>query len=178
MASWAIKIFASDWHSKHVLNHAGSNESEIAQNEQNLVNSARRKLLDQSSNLAAAPFSGAPTTEISSVPSTLSSGAFPAVPDAKKSQNQSPPPLHLPSASPHASDGNQQHSANGASGNLWLYIIIIAVVAVVVLVIVVIVILCIWRKRTAKVISPWKTGISGQLQKAFITGNNSSKALD
>ncbi|KAK2438259.1 putative inactive receptor protein kinase [Trifolium repens] len=30
--------------------------------------------------------------------------------------------------------------------------------------------LCIYRKRAAKVIKPWKTGISGQLQKAFVTG--------
>ncbi|CAL0301317.1 unnamed protein product [Lupinus luteus] len=142
-----------------------SSEPEIAQNEENLVNSAHRRLLDQSSNLAAAPYSGGSTIVISSIPTSLSSGAFQAVPDAKKEQNQS-----LPSsdASHHLPNGNQQHSPNHFSGNFWMYIIIIAVAAV--LVIVIIVILCIWRKKAVKVISPWKTGISGQLQKAFITG--------
>ena len=143
----------------------------------NVVNSARRQLLDQSNNLAAAPYSGGANIGISTAPVTLSSGGFPAVPDAKKKQNQSPPPLQSPSNSPHhaSSNGNhpsQQHSANGASGKLWKYIIIIAFV--VGLVIIIIVILCIWRKRAAKVIKPWRTGISGQLQKAFITGNNSN----
>ncbi|XP_061342750.1 protein MALE DISCOVERER 2-like [Gastrolobium bilobum] len=171
--AFALPLFNLGTHAPHDLEEnccdllPSSNEPEIAQNAPNLVNSARRKLLDQSSNLAAAPYSG-PTIEFSSVPTTLSSGAFPAVPDANKKQNQSPPPPPSPS---HASDGNQasqQHSANSDSGKLWRYIIIIAVVTV--LVIVIIVLLCIWRKRAAKVISPWRTGISGQLQKAFITG--------
>lgn len=125
-------------------------------------------MFDQSSNLAAAPFSGGPTIEISSVPITQSSGAFPAVPDTNKKQNQSPAPLPSPSVSPHVNQASQQNSPNGASGKLWKYIIIIAGVAV--LVIVFVIMLCIWRKRAAKVIKPWKTGISGQLQKAFITG--------
>ncbi|XP_027339110.1 protein MALE DISCOVERER 2-like [Abrus precatorius] len=162
--------------SGHEENHydllPSSNEPKIAKNAQNLVNSSRRRLLEQSSNLAAAPFTGGPTIEFSTVPTTLSSGALPAVPDANKKQNQPPAPDHSPPESPHdASDAKQtsQHpSSNGASGRLWKYIIIIVVVVVVVIVI--IILLCIWRKRAAKVITPWKTGISGQLQKAFITG--------
>lgn len=146
----------------------GSDELDIAQNVLNLVNSARRKLLDQSNNLAAAPFSGGPTIEISTIPYTQSSGAFPAVPDANKKQNQSPAPLPPPSDSPHVNQASQQNSANGASEILWKYIII--TVGVAFLVIVILIVLCIWRKRAAKVIKPWKTGISGQLQKAFITG--------
>jgi hypothetical protein len=42
---------------------------------------------------------------------------------------------------------------------------------VVFLVLFIVLVLCIYRKRAAKVIKPWKTGISGQLQKAFVTGN-------
>ncbi|XP_019439615.1 PREDICTED: protein MALE DISCOVERER 1-like isoform X2 [Lupinus angustifolius] len=141
-----------------------SNESEIAQHEENLFNSAHRRLLDQSSNLAAAPYTGGLIIELSSVPTILSSGAFPALPYAKIEQNQSPPPL----ASHYNSHRNQQHSANDDFENLWKYIFIIIVVAV--LVIAIIVILCVWQKKAAKVISPWKSGISGQLQKAFITG--------
>ncbi|RZC12682.1 protein MALE DISCOVERER 2-like [Glycine soja] len=146
----------------------GHDESEFGQNVPNIINSVRRKLFDQSSNLAAAPFSGGPTIEISSVPITQSSGAFPAVPDTNKKQNQSPAPLPSSSNSPPVNQASQQNSPNGASGKLWKYIIIIAGVAV--LVIVFVIMLCIWRKRAAKVIKPWKTGISGQLQKAFITG--------
>lgn len=121
-------------------------------------------MLDESSNLAAAPFNG-PTIQISSIPITQSSGAFPAYPDTNKNQNHSPAQLPSPSTD----QPSQPTSANVASGKLWEYIIIIAGVAV--LVIIIFIMLCIWRKRAAKVIKPWKTGISGQLQKAFITGN-------
>eukprot|EP00256_Glycine_max_P055780 XP_014623054.1 protein MALE DISCOVERER 2 [Glycine max] len=149
-----------------------SNVPEIAQNVPELVNSARRMLLQSSgNNLAAASFSGEPTIEISFVPTTFSSGAFPAIPDVNKKQNQTPTPSHSPFDSPHiVSDENQtsqQDETNGASRNLWKYII---VVVVVVLVIVIIILLYVSRKRAAKVIGPWKTGLSGQLQKAFITG--------
>ncbi|TKY60043.1 LRR receptor serine/threonine-protein kinase MRH1 [Spatholobus suberectus] len=153
---------------KYCDNLTSTDESEIGQNVSNLVNSARRKLLDESSNLAAAPFSGGPTIQISSVPITQSSGAFPAVPVANKKQNQSLAPLPSTSDSPHVNQTSQQNSSNGASGKLWKYIIIISGIAV--LVIVVVIMLCIWQKRAAKAIKPWKTGISGQLQKAFITG--------
>ncbi|XP_014523459.1 protein MALE DISCOVERER 2 isoform X2 [Vigna radiata var. radiata] len=146
----------------------GSDDSEIDQNLENVVNSARRKLLDQSSNLAAAPFSGGPTIQISYIPITQSSGAFPAFPEANKQQNQSPAQLPSTSNLTPTNQTNQPNSANVASGKLWEFITIIAGVAV--LVIIVLIMLCIWRKRAAKVIKPWKTGISGQLQKAFITG--------
>lgn len=165
---WKIDIYDFTWLSKYTLYHVDSHESETDDNVSNLVNSARRKLLDQSSNLAAAPFSG-PAIQISSIPFTQSSGAFPAVPHNNKKQYQSPAPLPSPSNSPHMNQTNQQNSANGASGKLWKDIITIA--GVTVLVIVLLIMLCIWRKRAAKVIKPWKTGISGQLQKAFITGN-------
>ncbi|XP_057419432.1 protein MALE DISCOVERER 2-like isoform X2 [Lotus japonicus] len=150
-------------------NLPSSEKSEIVPNISNLVNSARRKLLDQSSNLAAAPYTGGPAVPISAVPVTLSSGAFPAVPDASKKQIESPASLPPPSHSPHDTfnQRSQQNSANGAPGELWKYIIIIS--GVLLLIIVIVVILCVWRKR-AKVIKPWKTGISGQLQKAFVTG--------
>lgn len=171
-AVWEIEKYAFNWLSKHPLNLVGSEKSEIVPNISNLVNSARRKLLDQSSNLAAAPYTGGPAVPISAVPVTLSSGAFPAVPNANKKKNQPPAPLHSP---PHDASASHQHSTNGASKNLWKYIIIIIVVAV--LVAVIIILLCIWRKRAAKIISPWKTGISGQLQKAFITGNSSNKPI-
>lgn len=160
--------------------YLGSQDPKIAQGIPDLVNSARRRLLDQSSNLAAAPVNAGPTKPIISLPITLSSGAFPAVPAAKK-QNQSPtPPLSgagsppdtsnqgQPSQSSAGAQTSQEHSAKGASSNLWTYIIIAFAV---VLVFVAMVIFILWRKRAAKAICPFKTGISGQLQKAFVTGN-------
>lgn len=165
---WETDIYAFNWLSRNTFCHVGSDDSEIDQNLENVVNSARRKLLDQSSNLAAAPFSGGPTIQISYIPITQSSGAFPAFPEANKQQNQSPAQLPSTSNLTPTNQTNQPNSANVASGKLWEFITIIAGVAV--LVIIVLIMLCIWRKRAAKVIKPWKTGISGQLQKAFITG--------
>ncbi|KAK7412458.1 hypothetical protein VNO78_03922 [Psophocarpus tetragonolobus] len=150
----------------------GFNVPKITHNAPRLVHFARRKLLQTSgNNLAAAPFSGGPTIEFSSVPVIQSSGAAPAVPDANKKQNQSSSPLLSPSNSPPvASKENEinQHPKNGASTKLWKCTIIFFVL--VVLAIVILILLYISRKRAAKVIRPWTTGISGQLQKAFITG--------
>ncbi|RHN72100.1 putative protein kinase RLK-Pelle-LRR-VI-2 family [Medicago truncatula] len=133
----------------------------------NLINYARRKLLDQSNNLPAAPYSGGPKTDFSNLPISISSGSFPAVPDANKKQNQSHTPL--PSASDPSHDGKQASQDHPKTfGNYWKYIVII--IAVFVMVILIIVLLCFWKKPAAKIIKPWNTGISGQLQKAFITG--------
>ena len=162
---------------KDSLYYVGSSETEVVENILNLVKSAGWRLLDWSSNLAAAPITGGPPIQIISLPTTLSCGAFSAVPNDKK-QNQSPAPVPDPShdtskqgQSSNASSGkeiDQQSSANSASANLWTYIIVIAVVAV--LVIILLALFFLWQRKGVKAISPFKTGISGQLQKAFITG--------
>ncbi|KAF7803313.1 protein MALE DISCOVERER 2-like [Senna tora] len=147
------------------------NDSGIAQNV--LVNFERRNLLDESSNLAAAPVSVAPTQQIISLPTTISSGSFPAVSTAHNNQNQSASPLPAPASngneanrrSPPADDASGTETGNGIA---WKYIII--VLGVLVLIIVLVIIFCLWNKRAVKAIRPWKTGLSGQLQKAFITG--------
>jgi len=153
------------------LHHVGSNEAEIEMNMPNLINYARRKLLDQSINLAAAPYSGGPKTDFSNLPISISSGSFPAVPDANKKQNQSHTPLPTPSDPSH--DGKQaSQEQHKTFGNFWKYLVII--ITVVMLVTVIIVLLCFWKKPAAKIIKPWNTGISGQLQKAFVTGISSN----
>ncbi|KAK7247172.1 hypothetical protein RIF29_42049 [Crotalaria pallida] len=164
------KASLDDFEEKYWGDLRSSEEQEIGQNVSNLVNYSHRRLLDQSSNLAAVPYSGGDTIPISSLPTTLSSGSFSAVPDVIKKQNHSPAPPTSPSDPPHDTPDqtSQQHSASGASGKWWKYLVIILVVAV--LVIAIIIMLFIWRKRAAKVIKPWATGLSGQLQKAFITG--------
>ncbi|XP_030548398.1 protein MALE DISCOVERER 2 isoform X1 [Rhodamnia argentea] len=155
-------------------------EPEMVLNTQNGF-SSRRKLLEQSSNLAAIPVDvGSLPSEITTVPITRSSGSFPAVPDGKKKQSAAPlaPPPSL--ASPHSQNSsepntkssqttNTDSSPSGLSGAARRYIIII-VPSVAVLLIIFAFMLIFCRKRGVASIGPWKTGLSGQLQKAFITG--------
>lgn len=155
-------------------------EPEMVQHAQNGF-SSRRKLLGQSSNLAAAPVDvGSLPSDITTVPITRSSGSFPAVPDGKKKQSAAPPapvPL-LPSPPPQNSSvpndmssqaTNTDSPPSGLSEEARRYIIII-VPSVAVLLIIVVSMFIFCRKRGVATIGPWKTGLSGQLQKAFITG--------
>lgn len=52
---------------------------------------------------------------------------------------------------------------------MWKYIIMGVSVSVLLIVLIVMLFMC--RNQAVKTIGPWKTGLSGQLQKAFITGN-------
>lgn len=165
----------------------GSSEPHMVHIAQKLVNFARRRLLEQSSNLAAAPASdgSSPSGPIIALPTMRSSGAFPAVPNEKKKKPPPPPPpAPQPSpAHPNSSNSNrrpvqspgsprntdnQKPSNSGTSGNTWKYIIITAGVAV--FLILATAIFCMFRSQAVATIGPWKTGLSGQLQKAFITG--------
>ncbi|XP_052183464.1 protein MALE DISCOVERER 2-like [Diospyros lotus] len=154
----------------------GGHEMHINQRVQNLANMDRRRLLQQSSNLAAAPASdGSPPIQMVSVPITRSSGSFPAVPNAKKGQLHPPVPSPAMSSSEHNhnSDGQLLGSTNkptgysGNSGNVWKYL---AISGIVLLLVVAIVMFFMCRNRAVTTIGPWKTGLSGQLQKAFVTG--------
>uniref|UniRef100_A0A5B6ZHF5 Putative LRR receptor-like serine/threonine-protein kinase MRH1 n=1 Tax=Davidia involucrata TaxID=16924 RepID=A0A5B6ZHF5_DAVIN len=154
-------------------------EPHIVQNVQNLINIVRRRLLQQSSNLAAAPASGGSAPEkIIDHLTTRSSGSFPAVPNGKKGQSQAPapsPPLHQTqnTSSPdgHSSGSVKkptEPSSGGISGNKQKYIIVSS--SVVLLLVVAAAMLFMCRSQAVSTIGPWKTGLSGQLQKAFITG--------
>ncbi|GLT80107.1 hypothetical protein SLA2020_515640 [Shorea laevis] len=149
----------------------GSSGQHMVQNVRNIVHIVRRRLLEQTQNLPAVPAEGESTADqIIALPITRSSGSFPAVP--KETNTESPPTPHDPPVQGTTSGQSPQTSAGASQqpstpGNLWKYLIIIPCVAVL-LIFLIIIILC--RKQAAKAISPWKTGISGQLQKAFITG--------
>ncbi|XWS12506.1 hypothetical protein CRYUN_Cryun37aG0095100 [Craigia yunnanensis] len=156
----------------------GSSEQQMAHNIRNLVPFARRRLLEQSKNLPAAPAAVVSSTEqIISLPTTRSSGTFPAVPKGTKKQSHAPPPLvdpPLPGTNSKPADQSSQTSnaeptaqQPSVSGDIWKYLISIPCV-VILLAVVATAIMC--RKRAAKSIRPWKTGLSGQLQKAFVTG--------
>ncbi|XP_059440357.1 protein MALE DISCOVERER 2-like isoform X2 [Corylus avellana] len=155
----------------------GASEPHKVHIAQKLVKFARRRLLEHPSNLAAeSAGGGSHSGEIIALPTTRSSGAFPAVPNKKKKEpppsappdSNSSKPDGLPIQSPDGAPNNQQHSSGGTSGNMWKYII--AVAGVVVLLIVSAAVFCVIRSQAVTSIGPWKTGLSGQLQKAFLTG--------
>lgn len=156
---------------KDYADATGSSAQHMVQNARNIVRIVRRRLLEQNQNLAAAPASGGSADDqIIAQPITRGSGSFPAVPKDKQSPPQSPPKSPTSDAPPSQGNTSDQSSGNekaaSSSGNLWKYLIIIPC-AVFLIAILVMIFVC--RKR-GKVIGPWKTGISGQLQKAFVTG--------
>ncbi|KAJ8761481.1 hypothetical protein K2173_001614 [Erythroxylum novogranatense] len=163
---------------KHFLNGFGDSSCDkplsssvpyLVQNVE-IVKFARRRLFDQSINLAAAPASsGLASQQIIALPTTRSSGSFPAVPNAKKKPLSPPadsPPKETNSSSVAVRTGTKPPSAS--SGNTWIYFLIIPIVAV--LLIVFAGLVFVFRKRVATTIGPWKTGLSGQLQRRFVTG--------
>lgn len=146
------------------------------------ANVERRKLAEQSSNLAAAPANGGkPLGPVHPVASSRSSGSFRAVPST---EGAPPPPFTTPSRTPpeHHPPPNPGGHSNGAfkqpiasqsppggkSGSTWKYIGI-GIGAFLVAIFVFLILIC--KSKAAQTIRPWKTGLSGQLQKAFITGS-------
>ncbi|KAG9159446.1 hypothetical protein Leryth_010997 [Lithospermum erythrorhizon] len=156
--------YGKDSMHSHFDNLICSTEPHIIQPAQTMVNSARRRLAEQSSNLAATPVNGG---YIFSLPSSRSSGAFPAVsmelsgPESPALQ-PSPPPQGFRNAS------SALPSIGGKSDFRWKYTVGITIGVFLLLFPVLALIIC--RSRAAKAIGPWKTGLSGQLQKAFVTG--------
>lgn len=121
----------------------------------------RRILIEQSSNLVAiSPNAGTPVQlePIGAIPSR-SSGSFPAVPNAKKLPPAPAPALSPPSAT---------QPTGGKSGHSLKFIVGLSILILLLIVATAMLIIC--RSRAAKTIGPWKTGLSGQLQKAFVTG--------
>ncbi|KAH0985824.1 hypothetical protein GBA52_013001 [Prunus armeniaca] len=133
---------------------------------------ARRRLLAQASNLPAAPVIGTvPSGQIIALPTTRSSGSFPAVPKDKKKNSPAPAPAPQPPSLDPPSHENSKpsgQSSQKSNGNIWKYIIISFSVLILLIVLIAMVFMC--RSQAVKTIGPWKTGLSGQLQKAFITG--------
>ncbi|KAA3478509.1 protein MALE DISCOVERER 2-like [Gossypium australe] len=156
----------------------GSFEKQMACNARNLVVPLeRRGLLGSSKNLPAVPATAVPSTEqIIALPTTRSSGSFPAVPketgtksepDDESSETNSEPADQSSQANSKPVDQSSETSkgettAEKSSEDLWKYFIIIPCILVFIA-FVALAFMC--RKRAAKAIGPWKTGLSGQLQK-------------
>lgn len=141
-------------------------QQHIIQNSYEGVSNVRRILVEQSSNLVAVPpnIVAPPPLEPAVAFQSRSSGSFPAVPEIKKLP---PPPAPSPplgredkppdTASPVGDPGNSLPLMIGMIA-AFLFLIVLALI------------LIIFRKKAAKTIAPWKSGLSGQLQKAFVTG--------
>ncbi|XP_051125216.1 protein MALE DISCOVERER 2-like [Andrographis paniculata] len=152
------------------INEAGANTCK----EQ--ANNVRRVLVEQPANLAALPanLKGAPIPNETAPPlPSRSSGSFPAIPNKKLAPAPAPSStsghessLHEPPSPAVASQSNNEAS-RGSSGSSLTLIILISIAVLLLIVAAVVLFVC---RRKAKTIRPWKTGLSGQLQKAFVTG--------
>ncbi|KAJ4703665.1 putative Receptor protein kinase [Melia azedarach] len=158
---------------------AASSQQNLVHHTRNFVAVARRRLLEQSSNLPAAPAIYGPSSDqIIALPTARSSGTFPAVPNAKRKQYPSPTPQSSPAPSTmqrsNGTNGKSQSSKpirqapSDSGGSIWKYFLIIPAVAALLIVAAAAYSMC--RTRAVRTIGPWKTGLSGQLQKAFVTG--------
>lgn len=149
-----------------------SYERHMLQNVNVLASVTRRKLSDQS-NLEALPATNGPVAEANSQPILRSSGAYSAVVDEK---SLSRPPPSLPpdpdsqqEKTPAQPASTAQSNANTGRPSQKVWVSVAIGLGVLFLLAIAAALYFMWR-RGAKPIGPFKTGISGQLQKAFVTG--------
>ncbi|CAO2205200.1 unnamed protein product [Urochloa humidicola] len=173
---------------KYYTNVPSFSEAHIMQNLQSFASAMRRRLLSEADNLPALLGNDAKSSvpenskEIQKPADVLSlgSGSFPAFPNT---YGQALTPLV-----PEAIDATalQQLSTEVAQStdvemsdtkySKWAYLITIPVA--ILLISLVAVILLVWRKRGRAPIAPWKTGLSGPIQKALVTGASKLNRLE
>ncbi|RWW74972.1 hypothetical protein BHE74_00017034 [Ensete ventricosum] len=146
------------------------------------MHSVRRSLVEETRNLHAAPGNIGPVNQVVIVPPTAS-GSFPAI-RAKSTLEPSPAPI-TPSPlpiSPSITDPEppQNSVANDLSSSkrsvTWTYILVLSVAALLLALAVLMYLTC--RSKGVAATGPWTTGLSGQLQKAFVTGVPKLKASE
>lgn len=159
----------------HGVNIQSFPEPYIEQHVQLDMNSARRKLLQESSNLPAVPVSGSPSQEAVTVPST-GSGAFPAVPNPNGGKSPVPPPNDPTSGSatsPVDPDSSNLTTSEDNETSIGLVqIIVLALPAIAIIIMLIAGTILRLRQKGAAVVDDdaCKTGLSGPLQKAFVAG--------
>lgn len=131
--------------------------------EQN-THTVRRQLLQETSNLAAVSVSSGSPQGAVTVPS-IGSGSFPAVPDSDSSTKAEP---SAPLNSSHSSGQIPSSPAPSKGFGIWVYVLII--LGIILLLTLASTMVLMFRRRGSGTIGPWKTGLSGQLQKAFTAG--------
>ncbi|KAL5997847.1 hypothetical protein ACLOJK_008779 [Asimina triloba] len=139
-------------------------EPYLLQNIEHLPSPMRHRRLHESSNIQAVPASGVSPVEATNLPS-FGSGSFPAIPDSKEKQS---PTLTTPaSTDSQTTPANNTQTSDTGSGK-WRYVYVLPAGAAILSIAAVI--LCVYRRPGKAPVSPWKSGLSGQLQKAFVTG--------
>ncbi|XP_058095550.1 protein MALE DISCOVERER 1-like isoform X2 [Magnolia sinica] len=167
-------------------NLKSSTEPYTVQNVDVAPNPVPRRRLLESSNLAAAPITGATPEQFTSIPS-LGSGSFPAIPNSPNinyKKKPTPAPAPSPTAdsllhpsplgvltsprqpAPTHTTAIATESSNGLGK--WKYMLVLP--AGVFVLGIAAALLFVFRNQGGATIGPWKTGLSGQLQKAFVTG--------
>ncbi|KAH9625004.1 hypothetical protein KSS87_011261 [Heliosperma pusillum] len=128
----------------------------------------RRQLAEQSSNIEVPDKESDPGSQFPSQPIFRSSGSFPASGPDKG-------PFKVAPSMPQVSEPGQitqnppsQSKKRGPSQKVWVFIAVALGVAF--LLATATALYFMWRSRCTRPIGRYKTGISGQLQKAFVTG--------
>jgi len=153
-------------------------EPHIMQNLQSLASAMRRRLLREAGNLPALSGNDLEnSTGIQRPADVLSqgTGSFPAfpkqdgqilmpsVPESVENVDAATP-KQVPSAVTQSAD----KESSGAKYGKWTYVFIFLAVILLISLIIAPILVC--RKRGHASLGPWKTGLSGQLRKAFVTG--------
>ncbi|KAG8052967.1 hypothetical protein GUJ93_ZPchr0001g32764 [Zizania palustris] len=164
---------------KYSTNLASLSEPHIIQNLQSFASAMRRRLLREVGNLPALsgndakPSVPANTKETQRAVDVLSlgSGSFAAFPnsDGEVLESVLDVDADADSAAVQSAAANQSiGEASRAKYSKWAYFIILP--AAILLISLIVLTILVWRKRGRAQIGPWKTGLSGPLQKAFVTG--------
>ncbi|MQL75448.1 hypothetical protein Taro_007827 [Colocasia esculenta] len=175
-----------DYKKDHGENLLSSAETYSFEHAHHYTYSARRRLLQEATNLPAAPSNGASPQATVIIVST-GSGSFPAVPTSAKGRDKQAaapvpshtfPPVHNAPTIPvkpilssgSASDPNDSlENQSGGTKRTWAYVFVLPGAAVLLILAAGMLVICRTHGRPV-MIGPWKTGLSGQLQKAFIAG--------
>ncbi|XP_020578643.1 LOW QUALITY PROTEIN: protein MALE DISCOVERER 1-like [Phalaenopsis equestris] len=147
------------WHGDKIGSNFCTATSYISQPVHDL-HIVRRNLLQESKNLPSAPASSASLHAVS-VPSH-GSGSFAAIPYSKGASSKKAPPFAYPSSVPVEPDTMEQEN-----WKKWIFTVIIPITVSIIIVIMAFIGVYI---RNVTVIYAWRTGLSGPLRNAFITG--------
>lgn len=90
-------------------------------------------------------------------------------PEPTQDASTSPPPTPPPTSVPHENSPTPRTSSSSSS---VVVPVVLACVGGVVLVLLVATGVFYFKNKVGKSVNPWRTGLSGQLQKVFVTGNN------
>ncbi|KAI5005940.1 hypothetical protein ZWY2020_033183 [Hordeum vulgare] len=164
---------------KYCNNLPSFTESHIMQNLQSLASAMHRRLLGEAGNLPALSGNTDPgnSTGIERPADVLSlgTGSFPAFPkpDGQILMPSVPESVEnvdaaTPKQVPAAVTQSADKESSDAKYGIWTYVLIFLAAILLISLIIAPILVC--RKRGDGSIAPWKTGLSGQLRKAFVTG--------